>query len=98
MRTVWNRLAGGLIGVSVAMAVQTVPARVLAQGCAMCATAVDGANDPLARGLNVSIMFLLAMPFALVGSVALWFTYMYWRSRLRRPSLRVLRSEREGVL
>lgn len=44
----------------------------LAQGCAMCRTAVEGAEDPLARALSWSTLFLLAMPFAVVASVGGW--------------------------
>ncbi len=44
----------------------------LAQGCAMCRTAVEGSDDPLARALSVSTLFLLAMPFAIVASVGGW--------------------------
>lgn len=36
-----------------------------AQACAVC----WGGDDPFARGLNVSIMFLISMPFLVGGSV-----------------------------
>jgi len=92
-----RRAAGWLSALTLAVALQVVPATVLAQGCAMCATMVDGTDDPLARGLNVSILFMLSMPFLMVASVGTWFTYMYWRSRPRRPLLHLLRREEEGV-
>jgi len=97
MRVPTNRLVAALMGAAVGTLVQTLPATVVAQGCAMCATAVDG-DDPLARGLNISILFMLSMPFVLVGSVGAWFAYMYWRGHARRPPLRVLSSEGEGIL
>lgn len=85
-------LCGGFI----ATVVPLFPAAVWAQGCAMCVTSVDG-NDPLARGLNISILFMMAVPFALLVSVGSWFAYMYWRSQPSAPSLRLLHREKEGV-
>ena len=75
-----------------ALIVAALPADVAAQGCAMCKTAIGGPEDPLARGLNVSILFLLSMPFLLVASVGMWFAYMYRRRRLMWPRLRVFRA------
>ncbi len=92
-----RRAAGWLIAAAVAAALHAVPATVWAQGCAMCATMVDGTDDPLARGLNVSILFMLSMPFLMVASVGTWFTYMYWRSRPRQVPLRLIQREEEGV-
>jgi hypothetical protein len=43
-----------------------------AQGCSMCRTALGGAEDPLARGLSWSSVFMLSMPFAVFGTVAGW--------------------------
>jgi len=37
------------------------------QACPLCVEAVKGSE--LGRGFNTSILFLLAMPFALVGSI-----------------------------
>jgi hypothetical protein len=36
-----------------------------AWACAVC----RGADDPLGRGLNVSILFLMSMPFLIGGSI-----------------------------
>lgn len=44
----------------------------LAQGCAMCRTAVEGQNDPLARALSSSTLFFMAMPFVVAASVGGW--------------------------
>ncbi len=49
-----------------------------AQGCAMCKTAIGGAGDPLARGINASIFFMMAMPFVLFAAVGSWLAYMFW--------------------
>jgi hypothetical protein len=55
------------------------PAAVFAQGCAMCKTLVGGPGDPLGVGINTSILFMMAMPFVMTGSVGAWIAYMYWR-------------------
>jgi len=74
-----------------------------AQGCAMCKTAIGGPGDPLAIGINTSIMFMMAMPFVLFAAVGGWLTYMFWNHQIapageadERLDLDVLRSEREG--
>jgi hypothetical protein len=77
-------------------ALLTVPTELLAQGCAMCKT-IGGAEDPLARGLNVSILFLVSMPFFLLGSVGGWFYYLYRRSRRHMPMLRLVQTAKEGT-
>jgi hypothetical protein len=70
---------------------------VMAQGCAMCVTALGGPEDPLSRGISISILFMLSMPFVLLASVGGWFIYMFQRER-RRASLRLLRTQKEGAL
>jgi hypothetical protein len=45
---------------------------VLAQGCAMCRTAVEGASDPLSRGISLSVLFMVSMPFAIFTTIAGW--------------------------
>ncbi len=71
------------------------PSRLLAQGCAMCKTALNGPADPLSAGINASIFFLMSMPFALAASVGVWLAYMY-RGRQRRPEWEDFDSKREG--
>jgi hypothetical protein len=70
---------------------------VLAQGCAMCVTALGGPEDPLSRGISISILFMLSMPFVLLATVGGWFIYMFQRER-RRASLRLLHAQKEGAL
>ena len=41
----------------------------------MCRTAVEGQDDPLARALSASTLFLMAMPFAVAASVGGWLFY-----------------------
>ncbi len=69
----------------------------------MCKTAVGGPLDPLARGINTSILFMIATPFALFALVGGWLTYMFWSHPTaavgeagETPSLKVLRTKREG--
>jgi hypothetical protein len=61
------------------------PAQVLAQGCSMCQTALDGPSDPLAQAFNVSSLFLMALPYTLVGGFAAWIT-LAARRRARETS------------
>lgn len=89
----------GLWSVAVASAaVIGFPREMLGQGCAMCATYINGPNDPLAKAMNASILFLLSMPFVLFFSISAWFFYMHRRGRHDRPVLRVLQMEREEGL
>lgn len=57
-----------------------VQGRALAQGCAMCGTAVQDPADPLARSLSSSVLFMMSMPFFLLATVGGWLVY-----RHRRP-------------
>ncbi len=53
----------------------------------MCRTAVSSVDDPFSKGLNAGILFLLAMPFTLAGSVGgvLWLAH---RARRRTGEAR----------
>ena len=75
------------------------PAEAIAQGCAMCKTAVGGPGDPLSSGINTSILFMMAMPFVLFTAVGGWLGYMFWsngQQAATRPDLDLLRAEREA--
>jgi hypothetical protein len=52
------------------------PARLLA--CAVCLT--GGANDPVQDAFNWSVLFLMAAPYTIVGSIGGWLFYRYRRS------------------
>ena len=76
-----------------------------AQGCAMCKTAIGGPGDPLARGINTSIFFMMAMPFALFAVVGGWLGYVFWRggdeevddaALAEQAQLELMYTEREG--
>jgi hypothetical protein len=69
-----------LAAIAGAAAALVTPAYALAQGCAMCRTALSGADDPLVFAMNTSILFLMAMPYVIVGSVGGW---IYFSSRRR---------------
>jgi len=61
------------------LAVALAPA--LAHACAVCWT---GEGDPTADAFNWSILFLMATPYAVVGSIAGWLVYSYRRAAAKR--------------
>jgi hypothetical protein len=67
----------GLLGVAL-----LVPAAV--EACAVCGTGPGVAGDPTARGFYWGILFLMAMPFAVAGSIGAWLVYRYWRASAGR--------------
>jgi len=64
-----------LVGLWVAFTL--FPSESLAQGCAMCKTALSGAEDPLAIGIFWSAMLMMSMPFVLFASIGGWIFYQY---------------------
>ena len=58
-------------------------ARVGAQSCAMCGAAF-GADDPVGRAFSWSILFLMAAPYTVVGSIGLWLFLTYRRAQRRQ--------------
>ena len=89
-----RRIAVALAAVA---ALAALPAQSFAQGCAMCGTYLSNGTDPRSDAFKVSIMFLMCMPFLTVLSAGGWILWMHWRSRPRRPALRVLHAEEEGA-
>ena len=55
-----------------------VPA--VARACAVCGLGPNVTGDPTARGFYWGILFLMAMPFAVAGSIGAWLVYRYWRA------------------
>ncbi len=55
-----------------------------AEGCAVCGTGPGVAGDPTARGFYWGILFLMAMPFTVAGSIGAWLVYRYWRASAGR--------------
>jgi hypothetical protein len=65
----------------------TGPDAPLAQGCSMCRTAIESADDPLARGINLSVALLVSAPFAIAGSIGGWLAWVWRRGeRGGRPA------------
>ncbi len=72
-------LAGAALGSSLSSP------EVLAQGCAMCRMAVQSPDDPLVKGINLSVVLMVAMPFAVVGGIGGWVVMAYRRAPSRAP-------------
>ena len=66
-----------------ALAVLGDAAGAAAQSCAMCGSAF-GADDPIGRAFSWSILFLMAAPYTVVGSIGLWLFFNYRRAEARR--------------
>lgn len=58
-------------------------ADVFAQSCAMCASSF-GQNDPAARAMSWSILFMMAAPYTIVGTVVAVLLYLHRRAAARR--------------
>ncbi|MBI3000161.1 MAG: hypothetical protein HYY46_17170 [Deltaproteobacteria bacterium] len=56
---------------------------VVAWPCAVCLSGISG-NDPVADAFNWSILFLMATPYTVVGSVAGWLAYTHWRAAAKK--------------
>ncbi len=63
----------GLVGVA-----HLLPA--VAKACAVCGIGPGVEGDPTARGFYWGILFLMAMPFVVTGSIGAWLVYRYWRA------------------
>ncbi len=59
------------LGLAVAGALIASP-EALAQGCAMCKTAVEGSDDPLAKAIAASSIFMIVVPLAVMATIASW--------------------------
>jgi hypothetical protein len=68
-------------GIVLAACVVAAP-EAAAQGCAMCGTAISSSKDPLARGMFVSILLMLAVPNLLLASIGGWIYYTYRRAAI----------------
>ena len=62
----------------------------VAEACAVCGFGPGIAGDPTARGFYWGILFLMAMPFAVAGSIGAWLVYRYWRANAGRKATSVL--------
>ena len=79
------------------LAVILVPA--LARACSVCVTGGD--NDPTSNAFNWSVLFLMATPYTVVGSIAGWLFFKYRRAAktteeaAREPALPLTWNEEE---
>ena len=55
----------------------------LAQSCAMCASSF-GENDPVSRAFSWSILFMMAMPYTVFGTIAAVLFWSHRRGAARR--------------
>ena len=69
----------GLLSVFAALACSAA----IVNACAVC-WAGDG--GPIEEAFNWSVLFLMAMPYAVVGSIAGWLAYSYRRSAAKQQT------------
>ena len=82
------RWGWGILGVAALVALLPVTA----WACAVC---FEG-DDALARGLNMSILFLMSMPFAIFGSI-FGTVYITYKRAQRRESKSLAWIQKESV-
>lgn len=68
----------GLLGLVGGWAGTLASSSSLAIACAVCVTGAG--NDPSADAYKWSVLFLMAMPYVVAGSVAGWLVYSYRRA------------------
>ena len=54
----------------------------VALSCAVCLTGAS--NDPVNDAFNWSVLFLMATPYTVVGSVMGWLVYTHWRAAAKK--------------
>lgn len=74
-----------ILALAGAVAIPVFP--VVAAACAVCLTGAS-ADDPTASAFNWSVMFLIMMPYSVVGSIAGWLFYSHWRAVKNRGGLK----------
>lgn len=76
----------------------------MAWPCAVCLSGAVG-DDPVADAFNWSVLFLMATPYTIVGSIGGWLAYAHWRdaaekrgAKLKRkiPALRLAWIDKEN--
>lgn len=65
------------------LALSTVAALVDARIVQACAVCITGANDPAAEAFNASVLFLMATPYLVVGSIAGGLYFVYRRALVK---------------
>jgi predicted Na+-dependent transporter len=84
----WYRWGRHTIGLATAIALLPMAA----WACAVC---FEG-DDALARGLNMSILFLMSMPFAIFGSI-FGTVYITYKRAQRHASQKLAWAQKESV-
>jgi len=75
---------GRLLRPLLALVLAALPASAFGQ-CSMCGTVGQGAEDPLVRGMFVSTLVMVSMPFTVVALVGGWFYYKFRRGAFDPP-------------
>jgi len=52
------------------------------------------AEEPLTRAMNWTVLFFMAMPYTIGGSIGAWIVYTHWRTAKKRGELQ----RREPIL
>lgn len=73
------------VAISVVVAVLVLPIAALA--CAVCLAGALG-DDPVADAFNWSVLFLMGMPYAVVGSVGAWIFLAHRRAAKKRHAFK----------
>jgi hypothetical protein len=71
-----KRLVNRRVILTIGVALVSFPGRLLA--CAVCLT--GAANDPVQDAFNWSVLFMMAAPYTIVGSIGGWLFYLHRRS------------------
>ena len=74
-RALVHRLCSG----AAAAAATVVASDAFAQSCAMCASSF-GPDDPVQRAFSWSILFMIAAPYTIAGSIGAWLYFSYRRA------------------
>jgi len=61
---------------------------VAARACAVCWVGASSPDDPMSHAFNWSILFLMAMPYTIVGLIVGWLIYTYWRAHGQKEGTR----------
>jgi heme/copper-type cytochrome/quinol oxidase subunit 2 len=58
------------------------------QACAVCWIGASSPDDPMSHAFNWSILFLMAMPYTIVGLIVGWLIYTYRRAHGQKEGAR----------
>lgn len=76
---------GTLETASVAVALVALAATQASGQCAMCGTSLQG-DEPLARGIFWSVVFLISLPYTIVGAFVIGLLWAWRREKSRREN------------